>query len=190
MNRSFLYIITLLFFVTACFESNPKIKIITEFGEVIVELNKEKAPLTVENFLKYVDGGYYKNTSFYRSVNINNQPDDSIKINVLQGGIWEDKQLFNPIEHETTEKTGIKHKKGTISMARLAPGTAMDDFFICIDDQPELDFGGKRNKDGQGFAAFGKIISGMDIIIKIHQMSAEGQFLNPKIKIKDIQRIE
>ena len=94
-----------------------------------------------------------------------------------------------PIEHEITEKTGIIHENGTISMARLEPGTASSEFFICINDQPELDFGGRRNPDGQGFAAFGKVTSGMNVVKKIQVMPVNGQLLEKIVKIISIKRI-
>ena len=98
--------------------------------------------------------------------------------------------MLPPIEHETTIKTGILHKNGVISMARLKPGSASSEFFVCVGDQPELDFGGKRNPDGQGFSAFGKVVNGMDVVTKIHQQPADGQMLDPQIKILDIVRVK
>jgi peptidyl-prolyl cis-trans isomerase A (cyclophilin A) len=99
------------------------------------------------------------------------------------------KKRFPPIEHETTAKTGIKHEDGVISMARSKPGSASSEIFICINDQPELDFGGKRNQDGQGFAAFGKVIAGMDVVRKIQKQPADGQTLNPQIRIHSVRRV-
>src|SRR5262249_16023380 len=92
-------------------------------------------------------------------------------------------QELPPIAHETTDKTGILHKDGVISMARLQPGSASSEFFICVGGQPELDFGGKRNPDGQGFAAFGKVIEGMDVVRKIQQQPAKDQYLLSPVKI-------
>jgi peptidyl-prolyl cis-trans isomerase A (cyclophilin A) len=94
------------------------------------------------------------------------------------------------ILHETTDKTGIRHLNGTLSMARLEPGTASSEIFICINDQPELDFGGKRNPDGQGFAAFGKVISGMDVVRKIQLLPETNQILDKVVKVNSIQRNE
>jgi peptidyl-prolyl cis-trans isomerase A (cyclophilin A) len=96
--------------------------------------------------------------------------------------------MLSPIEHEPTQKTGILHKNGVISMARLKPGTASSEFFICVKDQPELDFEGKRNPDGQGFSAFGIVVGGMDVVKKIHQQPTEGQMLDARIKIFNIVR--
>ncbi|MCJ7679342.1 MAG: peptidylprolyl isomerase, partial [Candidatus Aminicenantes bacterium] len=95
-----------------------------------------------------------------------------------------------PIGHETTETTGVKHEDGVISMARSEPGTASSEFFICINAQPELDFGGKRNPDGQGFAAFGRVIEGMDIVRKIQAVEAPRQYLETPIHILSIERLE
>lgn len=188
--KKLFFIAAILVVFSGCFNNNTKIKIITTEGNITLELFDEEAPATVKNFLKYVDGGHYKNAHFYRSVTMNNQPDDSIKIEVIQGGIWEDKNIYTPVVHETTQQTGIKHTDGTISMARSTPGTAQDDFFICIGDQPDLDYKGRRNKDGKGFAAFGKVVEGMDIVNKIHKSQCEAQFLNPKILIKNIERVK
>jgi peptidyl-prolyl cis-trans isomerase A (cyclophilin A) len=121
---------------------------------------------------------------------MDNQPNDAIKIEVIQGGLgYRPSELRLPaIAHETTEKTGILHKNGVISMARSNPGTASSEFFICVNDQPDLDFGGKRNPDGQGFAAFGKVIKGMDVVKKIQTQASERQRLTAVVKIHTIAR--
>ena len=119
-----------------------------------------------------------------------NQPDNEVKIDVIQGGLYSEEKMFTPIEHETTDKTGIKHLDGVISMARNEPGSATSEFFICVGDQPELDYRGKRNPDGQGFAAFGKVVDGMDIVRKIHQQPAGGQMLAPEIRINSVSRFK
>jgi len=191
MRLNVIYLVLCLLTIWGCTKKEKNLVLInTELGKIEIELFAEKAPETVNNFLKYVDGNYYQNTSFYRSVTMDNQPDNKIKIEVIQGGIFENKDLFPPVKHETTQMTGIKHLDGIVSMARNKPGTATDDFFICVGNQPELDFGGKRNLDRQGFAAFGKVIKGMDIVKKIHLSYMEKQYLNPKIRIKNITRIK
>lgn len=190
MKLKFFYFLVLAFLFFACNKTNPKVSIKTELGDIIVELFENEAPKTVENFLKYVDNNHYENSDFYRVLTLNNQPEDSIKLELIQGGIWKEKDLFAPVEHESTNETGIKHLNGTISMARAEPNTARDDFFICIGNQPALDFGGKRNPDGQGFAAFGKVVKGMEIIKAIQKKSTEGQYLNPRIVILNIERIK
>ena len=171
---------------------NPIVSIKTELGDITIEIYEKEAPITAANFLKYVDEGLFKGSTFYRVVTMKNQPDNDIKIAVIQGGLGftEGSKTLPPIEHETTEKTGILHKDGVISMARLQPGTAASEFFICVHDQPDLDFGGKRNPDGQGFAAFGKVTSGMEVVRKIHSQPEERQMLVPRIKISEIVRIE
>jgi peptidyl-prolyl cis-trans isomerase A (cyclophilin A) len=177
-----------LFICSAGCDYNPRIIIRTEIGDIVVELYPEKAPVTVSNFMRYVQEDRFKGASFYRVVRTDNQPDDSIRIEVIQGGLFEDNHpaMLAPVPHETTMETGILHKNGIISMARWQPGTATSEFFICVGDQPELDYGGRRNPDGQGFAAFGKVIKGMDVVKKIHSLPAEGQYLNPHLPILGI----
>jgi peptidyl-prolyl cis-trans isomerase A (cyclophilin A) len=173
-------------------DDNPRVLIKTELGDIKVEIYINKAPITASNFLKYVDKELFNGGTFYRVVTMDNQPNNDVKIEVIQGGLGfgESDKRFPPIEHETTTKTGIKHKDGVISMARNEPGSASSEIFICINDQPELDFGGKRNPDGQGFAAFGRVAEGMDVVREIQQQPEEGQMLDPKIKIYSIARIE
>lgn len=161
----------------------------TALGNITVELYPSKAPITVANFLKYVDAHLYDSTSFFRSVTLQNQPDKKLKIEVIQGGNVDSTKEFSPIALETTAITGILHQNGTISMARGAPATATSSFFICINDQPSLDFGGLRNPDGQGFAAFGKVVKGMDVVKKIQELHPEqGQYFNPTVLIISITR--
>jgi peptidyl-prolyl cis-trans isomerase A (cyclophilin A) len=166
-------------------KQNPVVMIRTGYGDIKAELYVDKAPVTAGNFLLYVKEGRYQDAVFYRVVRADNQPNDKVKIAVVQGGLYDDNHpaKLPPIRHETTKETGVLHKDGTLSMARWQPGTADSEFSICVGDQPELDFGGKRNPDGQGFAAFGRVIEGMDVVRKIHQMPAEGQTLKPFVKI-------
>jgi len=170
----------------------PRVLIKTELGDITVDIYEKDAPITAVNFLRYVDNHLFNGATFYRVVKMDNQPNNDVKIEIIQGGLGfgESEQRFPPIEHETTVRTGIRQKDGVISMARNEPGSASSEIFICINDQPELDFGGRRNPDGQGFAAFGKVIEGMEVVRKIQQQPAEGQMLNPKIKIYSITRIE
>ncbi len=178
-------------FVTSC-PRGRECNIQTEKGDIEVELNAAQAPITVANFLKYLDGKFYDGGRFHRTVKPDNQPDNKIKIEVIQAGINPEKtkQEFPAIKLERTRDMKLSHKDGTISMARDGPDTATSDFFICIGDQPELDFGGKRNPDGQGFAAFGGVVKGMDVVRKIQTAPAEGQTLTPPIKIMSITRME
>jgi peptidyl-prolyl cis-trans isomerase A (cyclophilin A) len=163
----------------------------TDKGEIRLELYPDKAPVTVANFLRYVDGKFYDGGRFHRTVKPDNQPDNRVKIEVIQAGINPKRAAdeFRPIKLERTRDTGLKHRNGTISMARDGPDTATSDFFICIGDQPELDFGGKRNPDGQGFAAFGRLVRGMDVVKKIQAAPADGQTLKPAIKIRRVRRL-
>ncbi len=156
----------------------------TGLGKIELQLDQAHAPLTTANFIQYVSDGFFDGGGFVRTVTSTNQPLDKVKIAVIQATANpERKETDPPIKLERTSVTGLKHKDGTVSMARSAPDTATIDFFICIGDQPELDFGGKRNPDGQGFAAFGKVVNGMDIVRKIHQSKAQGQKLTPSMKI-------
>ena len=172
-----------------CAKTNPKLVFETETGNVIVELYPDKAPITVANFLRYVSENRLEDATFYRTVTLDNQPNNDVRIEVVQGGLYEDyhPNYLDPIEHESTNQTGILHKDGVISMARNEPGTATCEFFICVGDQPSLDCGGNRNSDGEGFAAFGKVIDGMDVVHLIHQSPAEGQWLQPRIQIKNVK---
>ena len=161
----------------------------TTLGNITIELYPLKAPVTVANFLKYVDARLYDSSSFFRAVTLQNQPKDPIKIEVIQGGNVDSTKEFAPIPLETTQQTGLHHKNGTISMARSGPATATSSFFICINDQPSLDYGGKRNKDGQGFAAFGKVTKGMELVKKIQQLyPAQGQYFKPAVIILSVTR--
>ncbi len=174
-------------------KNNPKVIIKTDMGDIVLEIYEDKAPITAGNFLKYVDAGLYKNGSFYRVVTMETQVNKDVKIEVIQGGMTreEGKRGFPSIEHETTKDTGVLHKDGAISMARGGVGSAGSEFFICINDQPSLDYGGKRNADLQGFAAFGRVIKGMRIVKKIQKIPNENiEYLKEKVKIIDIKRIE
>jgi peptidyl-prolyl cis-trans isomerase A (cyclophilin A) len=168
---------------------NPKVLIKTEFGDIAVEIYQDKAPVTAANFLKYVDAGLYDGSVFHRTVTLDNQPTNTVKIEVIQGGQLPSAQSLSAIPLERTPVTGIKHLDGVISMARSEPDTATSSFFFCINDQPELNFGGKRNADGQGFAAFGRVVAGMEVVRKIQKQPAEGQNLKPPVKIISISRI-
>ncbi len=167
-------------------QKSPRVVFQTDLGEFEVELYARAAPITVANFLRYVDEGRFEGGTFYRTVRLDNQPDNAVKIEVVQAGLKDDDHplALPAIRHETTAMTGIRHQDGVISMARNAPGTASSEFFICIGDQPELDLGGKRNPDGQGFAAFGRVVRGMEVVRAIHRQPAQGQWLNPQIPFK------
>jgi cyclophilin family peptidyl-prolyl cis-trans isomerase len=166
--------------------AKPLVLIQTTLGDIEVELDAEKAPVTTKNFLLYALEGLYADGPFHRTVTLANQPADAVKIEVIQASAnpAREKEFVPPIPLERTCETGLRHLDGAISMARDGPDTARDEFFICIGDQPELDFGGRRNPDGQGFAAFGRVIKGMDVVRKIHQLPADGQKLTPPVLIQ------
>ena len=170
--------------------SPVSIRIETEAGNIVAELYPDKAPLTVINFLRYVDSGSFNGGCFMRTVRPDNEK-NPIGIQVVQAIVhpWKDNSSFPPIALERTSMTGLRHVDGAISMARSEPNSATSSFFICIGDQPELDFGGKRNPDGQGFAAFGRVTQGMEGVRRIQTSPAEGQALVPLVRIFRITRI-
>ncbi len=157
----------------------PIVRIETALGVIRVQLETNRAALTAQNFLRYVESGAFDGSSFYRVVHERNQDHQAVKIAVVQGGLGMNshpkKAKF--IEHQTTLETGLKHINGTISMSRLEPGTAHSEFFVCIGNQPELDYGGQRNPDGQGFAAFGQTLEGFEVLRQIQQQPEENQML-------------
>ena len=176
--------------LTAAAAHNPRVVIETEKGAIVVEVDLVRAPVTAANFLRYVDAGLYDGSTFHRTVTMSNQPRDDVRIEVIQGGQLGGEREFPPIAHETTATTGLRHLDGVISMARDKPGTAASSFFFCINDQPELDFGGRRNPDGQGFSAFGRVVAGMDVVRTIQGLPAEGQQLKPAVGILTARRLE
>ena len=176
-----------------------RVRVQTELGDIVIEVDPIKAPITTANFLKYVDAGHYDGGTWHRTVKMDNQPESTIKIEVIQAGVNPDKAKsgFEAIALERTNKTGILHKDGVVSMARGAPDSATSGWFICINDQPSLDFGGMRNPDGQGFGAFGRVVTGMDVVRKIQAApssanrttNTEAQRLTPPIKILKVARL-
>lgn len=180
----------------------PVVIMTTDLGNIAIEIDSERAPVTAANFLRYVDGGFYDGGDFQRTVRPDTETRKDAPIQVIQARAnpAREAEAFPPIPLEHTGMTGLKHVDGTLSMARdvtpaaAGTNTATSTFFICVGDQPSLDFGGKRSPDGQGFAVFAKIISGMDVATKIHLSSApkdtpatkyaaQGQTLIPAIKI-------
>jgi peptidyl-prolyl cis-trans isomerase A (cyclophilin A) len=185
-----------LLFASACVSKTPegaptpaapsgpvRVVLLTNLGEIELELDGAHAPGTVQNFLRYVDAGRFTGGVFHRTVTPDNQPDKAVKIEVIQGGTVPGAESFPPIPLERTRDTGLKHLDGTVSMARDAPDSAQGDFFLCVGDQPELDFGGRRNPDGQGFAAFGRVVRGLDVVRAIQHAPAQGQTLTPAVRI-------
>ncbi|BAH38030.1 MAG TPA: peptidylprolyl isomerase [Gemmatimonas aurantiaca] len=167
------------------------VRIETSLGTILAEIDSARAPISARNFLRYVDSSAYTGGRFHRTVTMDNQPRDTVRIEVIQGGAnpAPTRTRFPAIPLERTNATGLKHRNGTLSMARGGPDSATSDFFICIGDQPSLDFGGHRNLDGQGFAAFGQVTQGMDIVRSIQKRPADGQSLKPPIEIVRIERV-
>jgi peptidyl-prolyl cis-trans isomerase A (cyclophilin A) len=176
-----------------------QVRVRTELGDLLLELDPVRAPVTTANFLKYVDAGHYDGGTFHRTVKLDNQPQSTVKIEVIQAGVNRSRagDAFPAIPLERTSTTGLRHLDGTVSMARGAPDSATSGWFICINDQPSLDFGGARNPDGQGFAAFGRVVSGMEVVRRIQQApsssnretNAEAQTLTPPITILEVARV-
>lgn len=193
--RKLLPFIWLFCLAAACRQhyQNPHVEIQTRLGNIEIELYPAQAPKSVAAFLSYVDSGLYKNSSFYRVLNDDNQPSNAPKSELIQGGIWKtnyQKSVSLPgIPHETTQQTHLQHKNGTISLARLAPGTAGTEFFICVGDQPGFDYGGENNPDKQGYAAFGRVVKGMNIVQQIYNRPEQDQAFDPPIPIFDIVRL-
>ena len=172
--------------------ASVRINISTNLGEMEVELDTAPAPATVANFLRYVDADHYNGGQFHRTVTMNNQPNNDVKIEVIQASVnpARSDDGFGPITLERTTVTGLRHLNGAISMARGAPDSATSSFFFCIGDQPSLGFGGDRNPDGQGFAAFGRVVAGLDVLRQIQGQPAETQRLNPPVSITSIRRMD
>lgn len=171
---------------------NPHIVIETRMGDIEVELFPDQAPKTVAAFLSYVDSGFYNKTSFYRVLKTEELPSVT-NTGIIQGGMWQTnptkKTTIPGIEHESTRQTGLTHQSGTISLARLAPGTGNTEFFICIGDQTPLDAGRRGTEDGQGYAAFGKVFKGMNIVRKIQAEKSHGDKFDNAIEITKISRL-
>jgi peptidyl-prolyl cis-trans isomerase A (cyclophilin A) len=162
----------------------------TELGNIEAELDSARAPITVTNILRYIDANLFADAQFFRSVRLDNQPTDSVKIEVIQLSTSRENSRngFPAIPLERTSVTGIKHLDGTLSMARSRPDTGTSSFSIVINAQPEMDFGGKRQPDGQGFAAFGRVTKGMDIVKKIQGQPVTAQRLVTPVRIVRIAR--
>ena len=169
----------------------PRVLIQTDAGDIEVEIDSVRAPISATNFLKYVDGKAYDGGRFHRAVTMANQPNDTVRIQVIQAGTnpMATMARLPAIPLERTSTTGLLHKDGTLSMARGGPDSATSDFFICIGDQPSLDFAGHRNLDGQGFAAFGRVLTGMDVVRKIQASPVQAQRLMPPVRIIAAKRI-
>ena len=167
------------------------VEIVTSQGRITAEVYADRAPVTASNFLAYVDDAVFDGGSFFRTVRMDNQPDDSVRIEVIQGGpdgpaVRDRMRPAIPLER--TRDSGLTHSDGALSMARGSPDSGRAQSFICIGPQPSLDFGGDRNPDGQGFAVFGRVVSGMDVVRRIQGGAAEGQRLLEPVRIESIRR--
>jgi peptidyl-prolyl cis-trans isomerase A (cyclophilin A) len=171
--------------------TTARVLIQTTRGDIVVEVDPARAPVTAKNFLRYVDARLYDGARFHRTVRLGNQPGQTVRIQVIQAGLGaaRARRGFPPIPLERTSVTGLRHLDGALSMARDGPDTATSDFFICIGDQPSLDYGGQRNPDGQGFAAFGRVVKGMPVVRRIQGAPADGQNLTPPIVIRSMRRL-
>lgn len=191
MKRA-LFSLTVLSCLFAACASEPMVPVTihTSVGTIEVAVDTARAPVTSANFLHYVREGLYDGGEFFRVVREDNQPRDSIRIEVIQGGanLDLDALFLDPIPLERTSDTGLRHVDGTISMARgRFANSATHSFFFTIGDQPSLDFGGMRNPDGQGFAAFGRVIAGKDVIRRIQAGEVEAQILVDPVRIDSIR---
>lgn len=182
--------------LVGCKESTPERPIIgieTSSGWIKIELYPQAAPHTVSRFLQFVERDLFRNSSFYRVMHNYNQPSDTYKANIIQGGLWKTsahlKDTLAGIPHESTKESGLSHKRWTVSLARNEAGTGTTEFFICLDDQFGYDYGGKNNPDGLGYAAFGKVIDGFDVVQKIYEMPDVGQYFDPPVKIFTIKTL-
>lgn len=197
--KKLVFILAAVAAIAACVDKLPQtihLTMQTSLGTIELELYPEQAPLSVENFVRLADGGHLDGATFYRTVSPENDNGAPV-ISVVQGGIGDAESPFAPIAHETTLQTGLPHLDGSLSMARSEVGTASTEFFICIGAQPALDFAGTRNADGEGFAVFGQVVSGMDVVHAIHQSPAdaptefeyfENQLINEPVVIESIKR--
>ncbi len=171
---------------------NPQIIIKTNLGNVDAELYPQQAPKTVAAFLAYIDSGLYKNSSFYRLTFIESMT-SSQYMGIIQGGIWQTNNAVAAalpgIPHESPKQTGLSHTDGTLSLARTTAGTANSEFFICIGDQTAYDSDIDLNADGLGFAAFGRVTNGMDIVRKIHKQHSSGEAFIKPVEIIAIERL-
>lgn len=170
------------------------VAVMTSMGEFTMAVDTARAPVTAANFLRYVDARLYDGGRFHRATRNDNYtpaPPKRPMMHIIQGGINPTRRSegFDPIALERTSATGIRHTAGTVSMARSGPDSATSDFFVLLDDQPSLDFGGGRFDDGQGAAAFGRIVSGLDVVRRIQQEPVSGQNLAPPVTIIAARRV-
>lgn len=149
----------------------------TPQGRIVIELAVAQAPVTTANFLRYVDRKLYDKATFFRA----SRAPGATDYGLIQGGL-QNVGALPPVAHEPTTQTGLKHTDGVVSIARTAPGTATSDFFICVGDAPYLDANPAAPGDNLGFAAFGRVVQGMDVVKKILALPTPGKAINPVMK--------
>jgi peptidyl-prolyl cis-trans isomerase A (cyclophilin A) len=193
MNKIFIFLVCCSLF--SCGHKkydNPHVLITTNMGEIEVELFPKQAPKTVAAFLAYVDSGLYNNSSFYRVLKMDDMAPE-YNTGLIQGGIWKTNSTkaaqLKGIVHEPTSQTHLSHTNGTVSLARLSPGSGTSEFFICIGNQRQFDKSNSETGDSLGFAAFGKVVKGMTIVRKIQSKPSHGDHFDEQIIIKHIERM-
>jgi peptidyl-prolyl cis-trans isomerase A (cyclophilin A) len=173
--------------------TEPRVSVDTALGQLVIEVFTSRAPGTAANFLRYVDGRHLDGCSIYRIVTPDNQhPPPPVSASVVQWGMCLGELApppFPPVAHEPTSMTGLTHCDGAVSLARFAPGTGSSEFFFCIGDQPQLDFGGHRNPDGAGFAVFGQVVSGAAVLAEIYTRAEPDHLLKRPIPIREVSRL-
>ena len=157
--------------------ARPRVRLLTDKGVIVAELADDKAPVTVANFLRYVDTGHMDGATFYRAAHAPGAP----TVGFIEGGVKDPAKLYPPIAHESTQTTGLKHQDGTLSMARFAPGTATSDFTIICGEASQMDAHPEWTGDNQGYAAFGQVIEGMEVVRTILALPTGGPALNPEM---------
>lgn len=170
----------------------PQVRVETAFGAFTVVVHVDKAPVSAATFLALVRSGHLDGSSVFRILNDRNQPDDEHKVRTVQWGWYERKDNSLPGDrpaHEPTSVTGLRHLSGTMSMARRGTGTPGSEYFIILHDEPELDFGGRRNPDGQGFAAFARVVDGFDVLERLHACGEDGQFVKKPVPILSVREL-
>lgn len=174
--------------------ANPRVALETTAGRIVIEVYQDKAPISAKNFLRYVDAKRFDGISFYRTVKVQDH------FGFVQFGVQNaPAKMFPPVKHEPTSQTGIKHLDGTLSMPRLALGTARGEFTISVGDQPSFDADPARPGDNLGYAAFARVVEGMDVVLKIFdgptsptktlQGSFKGEVPLEPVKIVNARRI-
>jgi peptidyl-prolyl cis-trans isomerase A (cyclophilin A) len=169
-----------------------RVALVTDLGTIVVELETGRAPITAGNFLRYVDARRYDGTTFYRAMTI------APRQGLIQAGIRDARRLFPPIAHEPTSQTGLRHEAGSLSAPRFEPGSARSDFTIMLQPVPAYDANPEASGDNLGYAVFGRVVEGMDVVHRIHEAPTSategegvmrGQMLSPQIRIISARRV-